>query len=218
MEGPGASALMDYHETRLPYDRRRDVLWRTLCESYFQRLVGPDACVLDVGAGYGHFINHIRCARRIAVDRWAGMTRYLAPGVAAHVRDVTDLGVIEDRSVDLALASNLFEHLTHSDGALLLGQLRSKLRAGGSLVILQPNYRFAYREYFDDYTHVSVYSDRSLSDFLVSNGFRVVDCRARFLPLTVKGKLPVWPFLIRLYLALPWKPLGKQMLLRAVPG
>ena len=40
---------MDYHETRLPYDRRRDVLWRTLCESYFRRLVGPDACVLDSG-------------------------------------------------------------------------------------------------------------------------------------------------------------------------
>ena len=88
--------------------------------------------------------------------------------------------------------------LTHSDGALLLGQLEVEAPGGRLPGHTQPNYRFAYREYFDDYTHVSVHSDRSLSDFLVSNGFRVVDCRARFPPLTVKGKLPVWPFLIRL--------------------
>jgi hypothetical protein len=61
-----------------------------------------------------------------------------------------------------------------------------------------------------------VYSDRSLADFLASRGYRVIDCRPRFLPLTVKSALPVSPLLIRLYLAFPMKPLGKQMLIRAV--
>jgi hypothetical protein len=45
----------------------------------------------------------------------------------------------------------------------------------------------------------------------------VIDCRPRFLPLTVKSGLPVSPLLLRVYLALPFKPLGKQMLIRAVP-
>lgn len=207
--------MKGYHETRLAYDPRRDVLWKTLCDAFFQRLIPPQATVLELGAGYGDFINHVRCAARIAVDRWAGMAEYLEPGVAPHTCDVTQLDAIADGSVDFVFSSNLFEHLSQSDFAIVLGQVRNKLKPGGTLNILQPNYRFAHREYFDDYTHVSIWSDRSLTDFLTAHGFEVFDCRPRFLPLTVKSRLPVSPFLIRLYLMLPFKPMGKQMLLRA---
>ncbi len=205
-----------YHAIRLPYDSRRETLWKTLCRCYFQPLIAPDACVLELGAGYGHFINNIRCARRIAVDQWDGLKEHLDPGVAATIGSVTDLSSVEDGSVDFVFASNLFEHLRQDEFAAVLQQVRKKLKPGGTINILQPNYRFAYREYFDDYTHIAVYSDRSLSDFLTVYGFRVIDCRPRFLPLTVKSALPVWPFLLRLYLALPFKPMGKQMLIRAV--
>ena len=120
--------------------------------------------------------------------------------------------------LDLVLASNVFEHLERNDLLVTLAQIRRKLKPQGSLVALQPNYRFAYREYFDDYTHVAVFSDRSLGDLLEAEGFRVVERRPRFLPLAVESRLPVHSALIRLYLSSPWKPLGKQMLLRAVPG
>ena len=205
-----------YHETRLSFDARREVLWKTLCEACFQRLVPPAACVLELGAGYGHFINHIRCNRRIAVDKWPGFLRYVDSDVIAHVGEAADLSFISDSSVDFVFASNLVEHLTQGEFATVLDALQKKLKPGGTLNLLQPNYRFAYREYFDDYTHVTVYSDRSLVDYLESHGLRVIDCRPRFLPLTVKSWLPVWPFLIRLYLRLPYKPLAKQMLVRAV--
>ena len=208
--------MIGYHETRFTYDPRRDVLWKTLCDAYFQHLIHEDATVLELGAGYGHFINHIRCRQRIALDSWEGMTRYLRADVVAHIGDATDLSIIPDRSIDFVFASNLFEHLTQRDFGIVLAQVRSKLKNTGSLNILQPNYRYAYREYFDDYTHVSVYSDRSLSDFLQAHGYRVTDCHPRFLPLTVKSRLPVSPTAIRLYLLLPIKPFGKQMLIRAV--
>jgi SAM-dependent methyltransferase len=208
--------IKNYHETRLPYDYKREILWKTLCCCYFQPLIAPDACVLELGAGYGHFINNIQCAKRIAIDQWAGMKKHLAPDVVVRIGSVTDLSSLEDDSVDFVFASNLFEHMRQDEFAVVLQQLRRKLKPGGTLNILQPNYRFAYREYFDDYMHVSVYSDRSLSDFLVAQGFRVIDCQPRFLPLTVKSALPVWPILIQLYLALPFKPMGKQMLIRAV--
>jgi SAM-dependent methyltransferase len=204
------------HEERLSCDARREVLWKTLCEACFQRLVPSEACVLELGAGYGYFINHIRCNRRIAVDKWPGFVRYVNSDVIAHVGEVTDLSFIADSSVDFAFASNLVEHLTQGEFAVVLEQLQKKLKPGGTLNLLQPNYRFAYKEYFDDYTHVAVYSDRSLVDYLESHGLRVIDCRPRFLPLTVKSRLPVWPFLIRLYLRLPYKPMAKQMLVRAV--
>ena len=85
----------------------------------------------------------------------------------------------------------------------------------GTINILQPNYRYAFREYFDDYTHIAVYSHISLADFLTANGFDVIDVQPRFLPLTVKSRLPVFPPLIAAYLMSPVKPMGKQMLVRA---
>lgn len=208
--------MNDYHESRFAFHRRRDLLWKTLCEAYFQRLIPPDACVLDLGTGYGNFINHIRCARRIAVDPWEGTTLHIAPDVEVRIGSATDLGFLPDNSVDFVFASNLFEHLTKKEFAAALEEVHAKLKCGGTLNILQPNYRFAYREYFDDYTHISVYTDRSLTDFLHSHRFRVIDCKPRFLPLTLSSRLPVWPVLIRFYLVLPFKPMGKQMFLRAV--
>lgn len=206
-----------YHASRMAPDPRRAVLWATLCRYYFNRMIPPDACVLDMGCGYGDFINNVTARRRIAVDIWPGFPRHVRPEVEMHVGSVTDLGFLADDSVDLAFASNLFEHLAQADFVLVLRQLRDKLRSGGRLVILQPNYRYAYRDYFDDYTHIAVYSHVSLVDILASNGYEVLDVYPRFLPLTIRSHLPVWPILIRAYLRSPLKPLGKQMLLRATP-
>ena len=207
---------LSYHETRFPFDQRREIVWQTLCSSFFSKLISPDSHVLELGAGYGHFINNIRCARKSAVDQWPGMLEHLRPEVQGHIGSVTDLSFLADDSVDFVLASNLFEHLTQHEFAATLAELRKKLKLGGSLNILQPNYRLAYKEYFDDYTHVSIYSDVSLSDFLSANGFEVTESVAGFLPFSVKStKGPVRPWLIRLYLALPWKPFAKQMFIRA---
>jgi SAM-dependent methyltransferase len=208
---------MSYHDSRLVKDERRSTVWRALWRNYFRHRIAADDCVLDLGCGYGEFINNVTARRRIGLDAWDGIRRHLDPSVEAIVGSVTDLGEVGDRSVDFAFASNLFEHISQSDFAKVLAALKSKLSAKGTLTILQPNYRYAYREYFDDYTHVSVYSHISLADFLTANGYEVLEVRPRFLPLTVKSRLPVSAALIRLYLASPFKPLGKQMLLVARP-
>ena len=190
---------------------------RACGDFYFSRLIPPTACVLDLGCGYGSFINQVVARRRIALDSWPDFPRFLAPGVEAIVGDVIDLGFLAEHSVDFAFASNLFEHLSQEDFARVLSALREKLTSAGDLVILQPNYRYAYREYFDDYTHRTIYSHISLSDFLTAHGYKVIDVVRRFLPLTVKSRVPVSPLLIRAYLASPVKLLGKQMLVRARP-
>jgi SAM-dependent methyltransferase len=207
--------MREYHSTRLPHDSRRNTLWKTLCESFFQRFVRAEHTVLELGCGYGEFINNIQCSSKIAMDRWAGITEYLNPGVRTEIGEITSLKGIADRSVDFVFASNIFEHLTQADLALCLSEVRRVLRPGGTINIVQPNYRLCYAEYFDDYTHVAIYSDRSLSDFLSVNGFKILTCMPRFLPLTIKSRLPVSPLLIKAYLMSPVKPLAKQMFLRA---
>jgi SAM-dependent methyltransferase len=207
-----------YFETRLPQDPRRTALWQTLYDDYFKRFIPPTATVLDLGCGYGDFINVVVAKRRIAVDRWPGASRFLDPAVEHHLRSVTDLSFLADESIDVAFASNLFEHLSRDEGASLLDQLSAKLVAGGTLLLVQPNYRFAYREYFDDYTHVTAYSHVSMCDLLTAHGYTIDECVPRFMPLTIKSRLPVSPWLIRLYLRLPIKISAKQMMIRARVG
>lgn len=204
-----------YHGSRLALDPRRAIVWRALWEYHFSRQIEPDFCVLDMGCGYGDFINAVRARRRIAIDSWPGFPPHVEEGVEAIVGPIGDLSRIDTGSVDFAFASNVFEHVPQSALVEILDALRSRLSARGTLNILQPNYRYAYREYFDDYTHVAVYSHVSLADLLRANGFDVFDVRPRFLPLTVKSRWPVFPALIAAYLASPIKPMGKQMLLRA---
>lgn len=204
-----------YHDTRFTFDEKREVLWKTLVESWFSKHIPADACVVELGAGYGHFINNVRCRRRIALDIWDGMLKYLREGVEGHVGPTDKLEFLQDNSVDYVFASNLFEHVSKDSFVSTLTQLRRVLKPGGTINILQPNYRFCFNEYFDDFTHVAIWSDRSLSDFLDSMGFEVLECWPRFLPLTVKSRLPVSPALIRLYLSLPVRPMGKQMFIRA---
>ncbi len=217
MTGACTGGTGAYHETRLARDPKRDIVWGALWTYYFRHLVPTDACVVDLGCGYGDFINHVQARRRIAIDRWPGFPAHLAPGVEAIVGDATDLAGLPDGAVDFVFASNLFEHLTQDDLARVLEQLQGKLSDRGEIAMLQPNYRYCQREYFDDYTHISIYSHISLADFLTAHGYEVLDVRPRFLPLTVKSRWPVRPWLIRLWLALPWNGLGKQMLLRARP-
>jgi len=204
-----------YFQSRFTLDPRRELLWQTLYRFYFSRLIAPCDCVLELGSGYGHFINQVVAHKRIAVDQWPRFPGYLQAGIEAHVADVRDLSFLEPRTVNFVFASNLFEHVSQDDFASVLAQLKRVLADDGTLNILQPNYYYAYRKYFDDYTHRTIYTHTSICDFLAANGYEVIECRPRFLPLTVKSRLPVYPLLIRLYLALPWKPMGEQILIRA---
>jgi len=204
-----------YFQTRFVPDAKREVLWRTLYRYYFANLIAPTDCVLELGAGYCHFINEVVAQRRLALDSWAGFIDHLESGIEGRIAEVTNLSFLQDSSVNFVFASNLFEHLSQDDFASVLKQLKGALAPGGTLNILQPNYYYSYREYFDDYTHRTVYTHTSICDFLEAHGYQVIDCHPRFLPLTVKSRLPVLPVLIRLYLSLPWKPLAKQMFIRA---
>ncbi|HEV2693769.1 MAG TPA: class I SAM-dependent methyltransferase [Verrucomicrobiae bacterium] len=205
-----------YHATRLTVDPRRRVVWQTLVAHEFQKRIPPGATVLELGTGYGDFINNIRAGRRIAVDCWPGMTAHLDAGVEGLVTNITKLDGVADNSVDYVFSSNCFEHVPQAELVECLAQLRRKMKSGARLNIVQPNYKYCVREYFDDYQHVAIYTDRSLCDLLAANGFQIEHCTPRYLPLTIKGPWPVHPWLIRLYLVSPFKPFAKQMFISAI--
>ncbi len=202
-----------YFGTRLAHDAKRGILWGTLCQHAFQTFVPEGGSVLELGAGWCDFINNIRAERRVAVDIWPGTEEQAAPGVDALIRPATDLSVLSDGSFDVVFASNFLEHLHHHEVSQVLEEVRRVLRPGGALLLVQPNFRLSPGRYFDDYTHVSIWSDVGLTGFLTAHGFQVDRVQPRFLPLTVKSRFPVRAWLVRAYLWSPLKPLAGQMFL-----
>ena len=55
----------DYHGSRLAPDLRRGQVWKALWRYYFAHRIRATDCVLDLGAGYGDFIN-AEIARTVA--------------------------------------------------------------------------------------------------------------------------------------------------------
>jgi ubiquinone/menaquinone biosynthesis C-methylase UbiE len=123
---------------------------------------------------------------------------------------------LASNSVDCVFMSNFLEHLPSKE--LVLSTLRESqriLKPGGRVMILQPNIRFLPGEYWDYFDHHTALTDRSLAEALVLAGFEVSVCIPRFLPYTTKSRLPQSPWLVALYLRLPffWRFLGKQAFL-----
>lgn len=89
----------DYFGSRFTSDHRRTILWRTLCQSYFQQFIREDDTVLELGAGYCDFSNQIKARKRLANDKWSGVIKAAAPGVEAHVGELDHLDWVPDSSV-----------------------------------------------------------------------------------------------------------------------
>jgi cyclopropane fatty-acyl-phospholipid synthase-like methyltransferase len=203
-----------YFETRLAQDANRSKVWRHLCR-YLARWVGPGDDVLELGAGWCDFANHVQARHVVAMDLDATVERAAAGHVTAVVGDCTNLDRFDDASFDVVFASNLLEHLQREDSSRLLAGARRVLRPGGRLILMQPNFRLNPGRYFDDFTHVAIFTDQSLPDYLVSEGWTVDTVLARFLPLTLKSRGSNLTFLVPWYLRSPIKPLAGQMLVVA---
>ena len=191
-------------------------LWKVLCGSFFDRYSSPDATVLDLGAGYCDFVNNIRARRRIAIDLNPDTPRYAAPGVEVHGLPMERADeAVDPASVDLAFASNVFEHLRGPDELLtVLGAVRRVLKPGGRLVVMQPNVRLVGGAFWDFFDHTLPLTERGMAEAMTVAGLEVRECRARFMPYTTKSRIPQWPVFVRAYLAFPpaqWL-MGRQML------
>ena len=207
-----------YYETRFVPSPSREAVWAHIVAWLRENhLVPDDGDILELAAGYGDFIRAVPGRRRIAMDLFPGLPDLLPDDVEGIVGDCTDLSRFPDDDFDLLFASNFLEHLEWPDIERVVSEARRVLRPGGRLLLLQPNFRLQPRRYFDDYTHRTIFTDQSLTDFLASQHYRVERCEARFLPLTMKSRLSAGHHLVPYYLRLPWRPLAGQMLVSAQP-
>jgi SAM-dependent methyltransferase len=196
---------------------RREV-WRVLVRSWFGRyLVGVES-VLDLGSGWGHFINQVDVPHRYAIDLNPDARHRLDAGVELIATDALEDWPLDAGSLDLVFTSNFLEHLPGRQAvSTALDHAYRSLRPGGRLVCLGPNIRYMAGAYWDFFDHVVPLSDRSLAEALALSGFEIVETIPRFLPATMAGRTVPPSFVIEAYLRLRpvWRVLGRQFLVVA---
>lgn len=194
-------------------------VWEVLIRDKFQSYVKPDATVLDLGCGYGEFINNIRCGKKYGMDLNPDARKRLAPGVELIEQDCSTRWPLTDGSLDVVFTSNFFEHLP--DKAALKSTLEEAHRClapGGRLIAMGPNVRFLPGSYWDFWDHHLALTERAMSEGLENCGFKIAECVDRFLPYTMVNarEYPLWFISAYLRFPLAWRLLGRQFLVVAV--
>lgn len=196
----------------------RAKLWAVLCNNFFQKYVPENSVVLDVGAGYCEFINNIKSSRKIALDMNPDINIFAQKDIEVVLSRSTDMQQIEDSSIDVVFTSNFFEHLSKEDIVKTVKEIYRVLKDQGRFLILQPNIRYCFKDYWIFFDHITPLDDRSLSEVLELNGFQIEENIPRFLPYSTKAKIPKSIYLLKIYLKIPilQKIFGKQAFIFAI--
>jgi SAM-dependent methyltransferase len=215
-----SNELSDLYKIRFTQDQlpRKNAIWKVLCQSFFQRFIRASDTVVDVACGYGEFLNNISANKKIAVDLNSDALKFLNSDIKFYQCKATNLGSVIAGQADVVFTSNFLEHLEDKKTLdMFLDQVMTALKPGGKYLILGPNLRYLPGQYWDFYDHHLGLTHLSLSEALLLKGFNIQICIDRFLPFTTQGALPTHPWLVWIYLKVPftWKLLGKQFFIVA---
>jgi ubiquinone/menaquinone biosynthesis C-methylase UbiE len=193
----------------------KEMVWREIGRFLQRRYIPESSKVLDIATDVGYFIRNITAA-----ERWASDLRDTSANMPDGVRFVQSDGLrladaVPTDYFDVVFMSNYLEHLDSAESVIeQLRVARQLLRAGGLVVVLQPNIKLVGPAYWDFIDHRVPLTEESLVEAATFAGFTTQEVIRRFLPYSVKGRLPAHPVLVRSYLAFPpaWRVLGKQTL------
>ncbi len=196
----------------------RNRIWEVLTRAFFQKWIPQNASVLDLGCGYGEFINNIEATVKYGMDLNPQSRKKLAPTVTFLEQDCSHAWPLPEGSLDIVFTSNFFEHLPDK---VTLGRTLDEavrcLKKGGHLICLGPNIRHTGGAYWDFWDHHLALTEHSLTEALETRGMLIEAAWDRFLPYSMvrSRQHPLWMLKLYLHMPLLWKILGKQFLVIA---
>ena len=200
------------------HENYRNQVWKILLNEFFSKWIKGTDHILDLGCGYGEFINHASCEVRHAMDLNPKTKSLLDKEILFHHQDCSEPWSIETNSLDLVFTSNFFEHLPNKDSlADTTSEMKKALKPGGRMVAMGPNISVLKGKYWDFWDHHVALSEQSLCELLEIHDFTIEHSYSKFLPYNMVRVRERPLFMISLYLKFPflWKLFGKQFLIIA---
>ena len=211
--------LTQIYEKRFSgHENYRNRVWKILIKEFFFKWTRKADRILDLGCGYGEFINHTICEVRHAIDLNPKTKHLLDKEIIFHEQDCSKPWKIESNSLDLVFTSNFFEHLPNKESLdRTVGEIRKALKPGGRLIAMGPNISVLKGQYWDFWDHHVALSDQSLCELLEIHDFTIEQSYSKFLPYNMVRVKERPLFMVSLYLRFPflWTISGKQFLIIA---
>lgn len=189
---------------------RKDEIWQLLCRYAFQKFISLDDTVMDIGAGNCEFINHIRCRKKIVIDINPDTKKYARKDVEVFNLKPRILKKMFSKKIDKVFVSNFFEHLNSKEELFdYIDVIYSVLKSGGVVIVMTPNIKLVNGKYWDFIDHKLPLTVSSLVEALEISSFQIMEEIEKFLPFTTKNSIPVFSWMIYLYLKIPsWLRIG----------
>ena len=200
------------------FEKYRNQVWKILVSQFFSKWIYPNVRILDLGCGYGEFINNVDSETRHGMDLNPNTKEHLSDGVIFHKQDCSKDWILEPHSLDIVFTSNFFEHLSNKLALdQTIAQVHKALKPGGLIIAMGPNIAVLKGKYWDFWDHHVPLSTQSLNELLEIHGFEIEKSIDRFLPYNMVRIRQRPLFLLWLYLHLPfvWRLFGKQFLIVA---
>jgi ubiquinone/menaquinone biosynthesis C-methylase UbiE len=218
MTSPASDLQKEYAIRFSQIAEYRNSVWKVIIGQFLQKQIGKNKRILDLGSGWGEFINNVQASKKYAMDLNPESKSKISPDVTFLEQDCSKTWNLPDNSLDVVFTSNFFEHLPTK--ICLLDTLRQAsrcLRPSGTIICLGPNIKYTGDDYWDFFDHYLQLSHLSLAEGLRMADFQVSEVIPKFLPYTMAGGRK-WPLIfLSLYLKSPlaWKIFGKQFLITA---
>ena len=214
--------LTQIYEKRFSgHENYRKRVWKILIYDFFSKWIKSTDHVLDLGCGYGEFINHTKCEVRHAMDLNPKTKSLLDKEIILHQQDCSESWEIDSNSLDLVFTSNFFEHLPNKESLdRTMGEVKKALKSGGRLIAMGPNISVLKGKYWDFWDHHVALSDQSLCELLQIHNFTIEQSESKFLPYNMVRVKERPLFMVSLYLRFPflWKIFGKQFFIVSRKG
>ena len=126
--------------------------------------------LLDIGCSVGNLLS-IDPERSVGIDLDPHAVEVArSRGLSADVGDLNAPLPYDERSFGCVNCRHVIEHVWQPEQ--LLAEIHRVLRPQGRLVLLTPDFRHAFRTFYDDHTHVRPLTRESLRRLALEIGFR----------------------------------------------
>ncbi|MDB5228480.1 MAG: Methyltransferase type 11 [Bacteroidota bacterium] len=196
---------------------KKNIVWNEIAHFLYDTQLTKPQKMLDPAGGLCEFINHIPSPERWTIDLSEEIKKYADPQIKTIIGNNLEVDLPENY-FDGVFISNFLEHLNSQfEVADFLERMFKAMRSKGRIVIMGPNFRHTYKDYFNFADHTVILTELGVAEHLYGAGFNILEIYDKFLPLTFRRGLPVSRFLINTYLKMPfaWRFFGEQFLLVA---
>ncbi len=110
--------------------RSKNLVWKELCKSFFNKIIKPNASVLDIGCGNCEFLNNVKARRKVGIDLNPKSKEYADKDVTIINKNVSKVK-LQNNSFDYVFISNFLEHITREEIIKTLKKTHSLLKKKG---------------------------------------------------------------------------------------